>query len=174
MTNRKEEAMKNAAYILMVLAVAVGLAWAAGNESEAVPEKNVKVEAEAHAGWVTDFEAAKKEAAERNVPILADFSGSDWCGWCIKLDGEVFSREEFRKYAKDNLVLFLADFPAAKPQSEELKKQNKELAEKYGVRGFPTVLLLDAKGEVLARTGYRRGGAEAYVEYLKEMLEDES
>ena len=166
--------MKNIAYILLMLAVAGGLAWAVGNESEAVPEKNAKVEpAEAHAAWVTDFEAAKKEAAERNVPILADFSGSDWCGWCMKLDGEVFSREEFRKYAKDNLVLFLADFPQGKAQSDELKKQNQELAAKYGVRGFPTVLLLNAKGEVLARTGYRRGGAEAYVKHLKEALADE-
>lgn len=121
-------------------------------------------------GWLTDFEAAKKLAAEKNLPILADFSGSDWCGWCIKLDNEVFSQDEFKAYAKDNIVLFLADFPSRKPQPAEIKKQNKALSEKYGIRGFPTVLLLDAEGEVLERTGYQKGGAAAYVEHIKDLL----
>lgn len=120
--------------------------------------------------WLTDFEAAKKQAAEKNLPILADFSGSDWCGWCIKLDNEVFSQDAFRKYAEDNLVLFLADFPNSKPQTSEVKAQNEALAQKYGIRGFPTVLLLDATGNVLAQTGYQAGGAEAYVEHIKELL----
>jgi len=160
--------MKNTAYILLVLLAAGGLLWAASGDGE--PTDAGADTAELHSNWVTDFEAAKKEAAERKVPILADFSGSDWCGWCIKLDSEVFSREDFQEYAKDNLVLFLADFPAAKPQPEELKKQNQGLAEKYAVRGFPTVLLLNSDGEVLLRTGYRRGGAAEYVKHLKEAL----
>jgi protein disulfide-isomerase len=121
-------------------------------------------------GWLTDFEAAKKIAAEKGVPILADFSGSDWCGWCIKLDKEVFSQDEFKAYAKDNLVLFLADFPRSTPQTKDISEQNSALAEKYGVRGFPTVLILNAGGEVLERTGYQRGGAEKYIEHLKELL----
>lgn len=120
--------------------------------------------------WLTDFEAAKKNAAEKKLPILVDFSGSDWCGWCIKLEKEVFSRKEFKRYAKDSLVLFLADFPSRKKQSETVKKQNRALAEKYGVRGYPTVLLLDADGKVLARTGYRKGGAKGYVKHLKKLL----
>jgi len=126
--------------------------------------------AEGAAEWLTDFEAAKKAAAEKKVPILADFAGSDWCGWCIKLDGEVFTRKEFKEYANDNLVLFLADFPQRKEQPEQVKRQNKGLADKYGIRGFPTVLLLDAKGKVLARTGYVRGGPEKYVAHIKELL----
>jgi thioredoxin-related protein len=121
-------------------------------------------------GWLTDFEAAKKAAADRGVPILADFSGSDWCGWCIKLDKEVFSKEAFKTFAKDNVVLFLADFPARKEQPEALARQNKALASQYGVEGFPTVLLLDAEGKLKARTGYQRGGAEKYVEHLKELI----
>lgn len=120
--------------------------------------------------WLTDFEQAKEVAAEKNLPILADFSGSDWCGWCIKLDNEVFSKEAFKAYAAENLVLFLADFPRSKEQSDAVKEQNQALAEKYGVRGFPTVLLLDAQGNVLERTGYQRGGPEAYVEHIKELL----
>lgn len=123
-------------------------------------------------GWLTDFEKAKELAAEKDVPILADFSGSDWCGWCIKLDNEVFSKKQFKEFAEKNLVLFLADFPSQKPQSEEVKKQNRTLQKKYGIRGFPTVLVLDENGNEKERTGYRRGGAESYVKHLKELISD--
>jgi len=120
--------------------------------------------------WLTDFERAKEEAAARNVPILANFSGSDWCGWCINLDNEVFSQPAFKAYAKENVVLFLADFPNNMPQSAEIKAQNKTLSQHYGIRGFPTVLLLDADGNVLGRTGYKAGRAATYVEHLKSLL----
>lgn len=120
--------------------------------------------------WLTDFAQAQKTAAEKKLPILVDFSGSDWCGWCIKLDKEVFSQDDFKNYAKDNVVLFLADFPRKTKQADKLKKQNEELAAKYQVEGFPTVLLLDATGKVLARTGYQPGGAAAYVQHLKQLL----
>ena len=123
-------------------------------------------------GWLTDFVKARKIAATKNVPILVDFSGSDWCGWCIKLDGEVFSKKAFKEYAEKNVVLFLADFPNGKKQTAKVAAQNEALSSKYGVRGFPTVLLLDAEGGVLARTGYRPGGPEAYVEHLKGLLKE--
>ena len=119
--------------------------------------------------WMTDFEAAQKAAAEKNLPILIDFSGSDWCGWCIRLDKEVFATSAFQAFAKENLVLVLADFPRKKLSAEQVAR-NEKLAKQYGVEGFPTVLLLDAKGDVKARTGYRPGGAEAYVEHLKGLL----
>ena len=125
-------------------------------------------------GWLTDFEAAKKAAAEKKMPILADFSGSDWCGWCIKLDKEVFSKKEFKAFAKDNLVLFLADFPRKKQRDKKIKKQNADLSKKYTIKGFPTVLLLDAEGKVFARTGYEEGGAAAYVEHLKKLLPEQT
>jgi protein disulfide-isomerase len=121
-------------------------------------------------GWLTDFEQAKAEASSRKVPILADFSGSDWCSWCIRLDREVFSQDAFKDYAKDNVVLFLADFPNSKPQPEKMKAQNRALAEKYGIEGFPTVLLLDADGKVLGRTGYQSGGAKAYIEHINGLI----
>ena len=120
--------------------------------------------------WMTDFAKAKEIASKNGRPILVDFSGSDWCGWCIKLEREVFSKKEFKAYAKDNLVLFLADFPRRKQLPAALKKQNEALAQKYRVKGFPTVLLLDAKGKVLATTGYKAGGADAYVRHLKQLL----
>ena len=123
-------------------------------------------------GWLDDFKKAKKEAVRKGRPILADFTGSDWCGWCVKLDKEVFSEKAFQDYAKKNVVLFVADFPRAKKTDERTMKQNKELMETYGIRGFPTILLVDPDGEVIARTGYQKGGAEAYVEHLKELLKD--
>ena len=99
-----------------------------------------------------------------------DFSGSDWCGWCIKLHKEVLSQKAFLDYAKDNLVLVLIDFPRRKAQSPEEKRQNAALARQFNVRGYPTVLLISPEGKILAKTGYRRGGARAYVQYLKGVL----
>ena len=122
------------------------------------------------AEWLTDFEKAKKEATEKKRPILADFSGSDWCGWCTKLNKQVFSRPAFKEFARDNLILFSADFPSKKEQSAALKQQNKALSTTYAIRGFPTVLLLDATGKELARTGYRKGGAKAYVEHIQALM----
>ena len=95
-----------------------------------------------------DFTKAKKEAVEKKLPILAYFSGCDWCGWCIKLDKEVFSQKVFKAFAKDRVVLFLADFPRAKELAAEVKAQNEQLRKAYDVEGFPTVLLLDAGGKV--------------------------
>ncbi len=121
-------------------------------------------------GWEDSFDKALAEAKETGRYVLADFSGSDWCGWCVRLDKEVFSKSEFKKYAKENLVLFIADFPRGKPQSTKLKKQNEELARKYGIRGFPTVLILSPSGDEVGKTGYKPGGPEAYVEHLQKII----
>jgi protein disulfide-isomerase len=138
----------------------------------AKPSEPVKVtETKSDSGWQTDFAAAQKIAREKKLPILADFSGSDWCGWCIKLDKEVFSQDIFKNWAKDNVVLFLADFPRKNTQSEEIKKQNRALMDKYGVQGFPTVLILDAEGNMLQQTGYIKGGPQVYVDNLKVLLQ---
>jgi len=133
----------------------------------------ISVGAFAAEGWLTDFDKAKEMAKEKDRHILIDFSGSDWCGWCIKLDKEVFQKEAFKDYANENLVLMLADFPRDKSgQSDDVQKQNKELAEKFGVRGFPTVFLLAPSGEIVAKTGYREGGPEAYVEHIKQLANE--
>ncbi len=120
--------------------------------------------------WMTDFEAAREKALAEQKPILVDFTGSDWCGWCIKLDEEVFSQSAFQQYAAAELVLVEIDFPRNKTQSDELKAQNRALAEKYGVRGFPTILLLSPEGALIEKTGYRRGGAAGYIEHLQGIL----
>lgn len=121
-------------------------------------------------GWLTNIDEAMKLSEKTGKPILADFSGSDWCGWCIKLDDEVFSKKEFKDFAKDNLILLLVDFPSRKPISKAQRLHNKKLAKKYKIRGYPTVLLLDSKGKIIFRTGYQRGGAAKYVAHLKAKL----
>lgn len=124
-------------------------------------------------GWITDFEKAKSLAQEKDRHILIDFSGSDWCGWCIKLDNEVFQKDAFKKYADDNLVLMLADFPRDKSKlSKDVQEQNEKLAKEFGVRGFPTVFVLSPDGKVIGKTGYQAGGPEAYVDHLKKIIAD--
>jgi len=119
---------------------------------------------------MTDFEAAKKKAAAENKDLLVDFTGSDWCGWCIKLVDEVFKHDSFKKGVADRFVLVELDFPKDKSNiSEATQKQNAELQAKYGVRGFPTILLLDNQGRPFARTGYQAGGPEKYLTHLDEL-----
>ncbi|MGB0992918.1 MAG: thioredoxin family protein [Akkermansiaceae bacterium] len=126
-------------------------------------------------GWMTDFEAAKKKAAAENKALLVDFTGSDWCGWCIKLVDEVFKHDEFKKGIADKFVLVELDFPRDKSKlSEATQKQNAELQKKYGVRGFPTILLLDGKGLPFAKTGYQAGGPASYLKHLDGLLENKT
>ena len=124
-------------------------------------------------GWMTDFERAKKKAMNENKTLLLDFSGSDWCSWCIKLDEEVFQKDAWKAYAKEHLVQVLIDFPREKSeQSEALQRQNNELAKQYTVRGFPTVLILNQEGQLIDKTGYQRGGAENYIKHIKALIGD--
>lgn len=127
----------------------------------------------AHAGaegWSDDFEASAKIAAEENKDMLVNFTGSDWCGWCIRLAKEVFSHDEFKTGVKDGYVLVELDYPQDKSiLSEETIKQNQELQGKYSVQGFPTILLLDGEGRPFAQTGYQEGGPVKYVAHLKEL-----
>ena len=122
--------------------------------------------------WDTDFDNAKTQATASNKYMLLNFTGSDWCGWCKKLDKEVFSREEFKTYAKENLVCVELDFPAKKQIDGKLRGQNRTLAKLFKVRGYPTVLILSPKGELVRKTGYQKGGPENYVEHLKGIIEE--
>lgn len=120
--------------------------------------------------WMTDYEAAFELAEKENKHVLINFTGSDWCGWCKKLTREVFSQEEFESFAQEELVLLKIDFPKYKTQSRKVKVKNQELAQKFAVRGFPTILLANADEKVVLRTGYKRGGASSYVDHLKEYI----
>ena len=121
--------------------------------------------------WMTDFKAAKQKAAVENKTLLVDFTGSDWCGWCIKLVDEVFKHDAFKKGVADKFVLVELDYPQDKSKlSEETQKQNEELKGKYSIRGYPTILLLDSDGRPFAQTGYQAGGPEKYLAHLDGLL----
>lgn len=126
--------------------------------------------AQAGDNWGTDFKQAQNIAAKQGKVMLLDFTGSDWCGWCIQLKKEVFSQQAFIEYAQEHLVLMQVDFPRKKAQSQKVKEQNRALAEKYGIRGYPTIVLLSPAGEFMQQTGYQSGGAEAYVEHLQALI----
>ncbi|WP_269524474.1 thioredoxin family protein [Coraliomargarita parva] len=132
-----------------------------------LPQQSVAAES---VEWMTDFKSAQAKAQSEGKPLLLDFTGSDWCGWCIRLKKEVFSQPEFAEYAESALVLVELDFPRSKPLSDAEKEQNEALAKKYGIRGYPTIILLSPEGKLVGRTGYQPGGAEKYVSHLKELL----
>ena len=117
--------------------------------------------------WLQDFAKAKAIAEQRQLPLLLDFTRSDWCGWCVKLKTEVFDKQEFKNYASQNLVLVELDFPRRKTLPDAIKQQNKKQKNKYGIRGFPTIILLDARGNKLGKTGYMRGGPSAFIREIR-------
>lgn len=120
--------------------------------------------------WYTNLNQAMKVAQKENRAVLVDFTGSDWCVWCKRLNNEVFSQKPFVKYANSNLVLVKIDFPEKIKQSSETIFYNRQLAQKFGVQGFPTIFLLNTKGQIIAQTGYQQGGAQAYVQHLKSLI----
>lgn len=120
-------------------------------------------------GWTDDYEAARTEAASSDKDLLLDFTGSDWCGWCIKLREEVFDTEAFKAAAPDDFVMVELDFPNNVPQSDEVKAQNAQLGEKFNVQGYPTIILADATGKPYAQTGYQAGGPESYLAHLDQL-----
>jgi protein disulfide-isomerase len=120
-------------------------------------------------GWLTNYEQAQKEAQAKHKLLLMDFTGSDWCGWCIMLDKEVFSKTEFKEYASKNLVLLELDFPRAKRMPPETAAQNERLMLKYGIQGFPTVVVFDSSGKPLGALGYQQGGPEAFIAQLEKL-----
>jgi|SRR6185503_1269851 thioredoxin-related protein len=126
--------------------------------------------ARAELSWSTDAKAALEQAKKEKKMVLMDFTGSDWCGWCIKLKKDVFDTKEFGEYADKNLVLVEVDFPRGKKQSAELKKANDALLKKHRADGgFPTIVVLNSDGkEVWRKEGYMAGGPKAWIAALDE------
>ncbi|PYJ00483.1 MAG: hypothetical protein DME25_20590 [Verrucomicrobia bacterium] len=102
-----------------------------------------------------------------------NFTGSDWCGWCKRLDKEVFSTKEFGDFAKDNLALVEIDFPSRKAQSDSLKKANDALKNQYRVQGFPTIVVLNGEGKELWRqVGYLEGGSKVWLGKIRALKKE--
>ena len=129
-------------------------------------------------GWLINFDKAAELSMKTGKPILANFTGSDWCGWCIRLKKEVFVTPSFKKWAKENVILLELDYPRLTPQTEEIKKQNRELQQFFKVRGYPTLHMFNvgiAEGKTqitaLGKMGYIAGGPTPWIananNYLK-------
>lgn len=119
-------------------------------------------------GWLDDFAEAQKLAKEEKRPMLVLFTGSDWCGWCKKLHGDVLSKPEFEKFAASKkLVLVYIDFPQESNMTKAEKERNKQLASTYKVRGFPTTVVFDANGKELGRMP---GYSKQYIRNVTKML----
>ena len=120
--------------------------------------------------WYTDVKEAVTVSNKEKKPMLLFFTGSDWCGWCIRLQNEVLKTEEFKKWASGNVVLVELDYPRRTAQTPELKNQNSELQQAFGIQGFPTIYFTSAEskdGKVnfkgLGQTGYVAGGPSAWL-----------
>lgn len=117
--------------------------------------------------WLTDLSKAQAQAQAENKMVLLDFTGSDWCTWCIKFKKEALDTAEFKEYAAKNLVLVEVDFPRKKPQAVEIKQVNDALSKKYKVNGFPTFVVLGKDGAEIGRQeDYKKGGAKAFIALL--------
>jgi protein disulfide-isomerase len=116
------------------------------------------------ADWTEDYAAAAARAKKEHKMLLLDFTGSDWCSWCHRTDKEVFDTQKFKDFADQNLVLVKVDFPKSRPIPDDVKAQNAKLQEKYGVEGYPTLIVLGPDEKVVFKQeGYKEGGPDAFI-----------
>lgn len=144
------------AFLLMTTMVSVACSGESSGESGLI--------------WNDNFEQAAAQAKAENKYMFLNFSGSDWCIWCMRLDEQVLSQPAFQEYAKENLIMMVADFPTDKELSKALEEQNQNLALRYGIEGLPTILILDPDANVAGVTGFQYGGAENYVNHIKNII----
>ena len=129
--------------------------------------------------WLVNIDEAYRISKETNKPILANFTGSDWCGWCKRLRAEVFSKPEFKKWAEENVVLLELDYPRKTKLPAQQAQQNAGLQQAFQVKGYPTIWVFDLekpnsqeKFELKAygKTGYLKGGPINYTKELDKMV----
>lgn len=119
-------------------------------------------------GWTDNVVEGIDRARKENKKLLLDFSGSDWCIWCQKLEKEIWLTPQFKEWAKDNAVTVLLDFPQSIELSRETKIQNRLLGKFFRVKGYPTVIVLDSDLSPLLQTGYREETPEEYIQHIEE------
>ncbi len=128
--------------------------------------------------WHTDMTKATDVSIKENKPLFLFFTGSDWCGWCIRLQKEVFKTPEFIKWAKESVVLVELDFPRKTQQDEAIKMQNAQLQQQLQVRGYPTVWFVSSSKtdeakvnlNALGSTGYVAGGPEKWLDAANQII----
>ena len=121
-------------------------------------------------GWTEDYEKALVQAKAEKKLVLLDFTGSEWCGWCIKLDKEVFSQPEFAEYGKKNLILVELDFTSnGEPKSKEFGKLHGKILKESNIQGYPTIIVLNSEGKKVGELGYQPGGPKAFIAALEKL-----
>jgi len=128
----------------------------------AAPKAKSKIE------WLENYDEALTVSKSENKPVLIFFTGSDWCGFCKKLKQEVFNKPQFSEALGDRFVYVVIDQPM-KGQKPELDEQKDKLLKQYGVRGLPSVVIVDSDGRQVAKTGYKEGGHESYIKHLHQI-----
>ena len=117
--------------------------------------------------WLTDVNQALELSKETGKPVFAFFTGKEWCSWCKKLERQILSKETFISYAKENLILLELDFPRGK---RNLPQEQINLARKFRIQGYPTVIVMDGETNLLGQTGYENLTAQQYVDNVKKMI----
>ena len=139
----------------------------------------MSMQAQEELTWHTDMSKATDISIKENKPMFLFFTGSDWCGWCIRLQKEVFKKPEFIAWAKENVVLVELDFPRKNNQTEEIKMQNAQLQQQLQVRGYPTVWFVSATKtaeakinlNALGSTGYVAGGPKVWIDGANQIIQ---
>lgn len=147
--------------LILVLFFGVNVAFA---QEHVVANENVK--------WEMSFKKAIKKAKKEKKPVLVFFTGSDWCPPCKRIERELIETDKFKGFSDKNLVLYKADFPRNRDLvTADARKENGELKFKYGISSFPTMLVVNADGNVL---GEKRGAymTEYYYPFLEEIVKN--
>lgn len=127
----------------------------------------------ANVKWHTNYDEAVKESKSDSKPLLLYFTGSDWCGWCTKLEDEALDTAEFADSAANKFIFVKLDYPLYVNQDIAIKDQNKQLQQKFDVRCFPTIIILDPKdNQQIGITGYRPGGGKPFASHLNRLVND--
>ena len=135
--------------------------------------QNVNAGATSHTlGWLTNYEEAVNKSKATSKPIVLFFTGSDWCGWCNRLEEEVFDTQAFQQAAGDKFVFLKLDFPLYTQLDAHTNAQNKQLQKKYDIRSYPTIILLDSDQQQIGMTGYKPGGGKTYAAHVLKMVND--
>lgn len=159
-------------FLLGSSSVVLANSWTMPGNEGSIAASAEENELRKNGAWYLYVEDAYAESANTGKPILANFTGSDWCGWCIRLKNEVFKTDKFLAWAEENVVLLELDFPRKKTMSEELRVQNSSLAQAFQITGYPTIWIFNLsfnetdkqfKIEALGKTGYVAGGAENWI-----------
>jgi thioredoxin-related protein len=134
----------------------------------AMPKKIGSAAPQSDALWLTDYKQALAQATQEKKSVLLDFTGSDWCPYCVQMDREVLNQREFIEFAKNNLVLVKLDFPRRKQLPLEETEQNHKLGQQFEIEGYPTYILVDPTGkEVKRQVGYLEGGPKKFIEWVR-------